>query len=54
MIMKEAIRAMISVLRAMGTIGIWFIAFIPLIILLVALKIAIKYLFRKRNTVRSK
>ncbi len=50
-IMKEAIRAMISVLRAMGTVGIWFIAFIPLIILLVALKIAIKYLFRKRNTV---
>ena len=51
-IMKEAVRAMISVLRAMGTIGIWFIAFIPLIILLVALKIAIKYLFRKREVVR--
>ena len=53
-IMKEAVRAMISVLRAMGTVGIWFIAFIPLIILLIALKIAIRYLFRKRNTVRSK
>ena len=53
-IMKEAVRAMVSVLRAMGTVGIWFIAFIPLIVLLIALKIAIKYLFRKRNTVRSK
>lgn len=51
-IMKEAVRAMISVLRFMGTVGIWFIAFIPLIILLIALKIAIKYLFRKRDTVR--
>jgi len=36
----------------MGTVGIWFIAFIPLIILLIALKIAIKYLFRKREVVR--
>ena len=51
-IMKEAIRAMISVLRAMGTVGIWLIAFIPLIILLIALKISIKYLFRKRNIVK--
>ena len=51
-IMKEAIRAMISVLRTMGTVGIWFVAFIPLIILLIALKIAIKYLFRKREVVR--
>jgi len=51
-IMKEAIRAMITVLRVVGTVGIWFIAFIPLIILLIALKIAIKYLFRKRNTVK--
>jgi len=51
-IMKEAIRAMISVLRAMGTVGIWLIAFIPLIILLIALKMSIKYLFRKRNIVK--
>ena len=51
-IMKEAIRVMISVLRAIGTVGIWFIAFVPVIVLIMGLKIAIKYLFRKRNIVK--
>lgn len=51
-IMKEAIRVMISVLRAIGTVGIWFIAFVPVIVLIIGLKIAIKYLFRKRNIVK--
>lgn len=48
-IMKEAVRALISVFRAFGTAGIWIVVFIPLVILLVALKIAVKYLFRKRT-----
>jgi len=48
-IMKEAVRALISVFRAIGTVGIWAVVFIPLVILLIALKIAVKYLFRKRT-----
>jgi len=48
-IAKNAIRSLISVLRALGTLMIWLVTFTPLIILFIALKVSIKYILKKRK-----
>ncbi|MBW6441643.1 DUF4349 domain-containing protein [Patescibacteria group bacterium] len=48
-ISKRAIRSLISVVRAIGTVGIWTLFFLPLVLFFITIKITIKYLFRNRK-----
>ncbi len=48
-IFKKAVRSLISVFRAIGSVAIWVLVFSPLVILFFALKITVKYLFKKRK-----
>jgi hypothetical protein len=47
-IYKEAIRSLISVIQSIGTVMIWALVFLPLALLLIAIKITFKYLLKKR------
>ena len=53
-ISKRAIRSLISVLRLLGTLGIWVLVFFPLFLLVVAVKITIKYLLRNKKKSKEK
>lgn len=48
-VIKNAVRSLISTFRAVATIAIWVLVFLPLILFVVAVKISIKYLFRNRK-----
>jgi hypothetical protein len=48
-IAKEAVRALISVFRGIGTVGIWLVIFLPLVLLILAVKVAVRYISRNRK-----
>lgn len=48
-IVKKAVRSLISVFRAVGTVTIWVLVFLPLVLFVIAVKIAFKYLLKKRK-----
>lgn len=48
-IAKNAMRSLISVFRAIGSVLIWLTVFLPLIVLFIVVKVAIKYLLRKKK-----
>jgi hypothetical protein len=48
-VIKNAVRSLISTFRAVATIAIWVLVFLPLILFAVAVKISIKYLSRNRK-----
>jgi len=49
LIARRAIRALISVFRGIGTFGIWVVAFLPLILLVLAFRVAIRYISENKR-----
>jgi hypothetical protein len=48
-VFKEAIRSLTSTFQSIGTLAIWILVFLPLILFVAALKISVSYLYRNRK-----